>query len=233
MNKKAWLIFGGICVLLIAGLVYLTSKNKVDVSNVNLNSVLSANEQSGDIADHVFGKKDSKVVLVEYGDFQCPGCGNAHPTVKKLSERYKDQIAFVFRNFPLTNIHPNARAAAATAEAAGLQGKYWEMHNRLFESQNAWGTLNSNERTDFFKVYAKELSLDGEKFENDLVGEQVNKKINYDRALAGKANVTSTPSFFLNGTSLGDDIWSDEAKFEEALIAEMKKQNIELPATQN
>lgn len=233
MNKKAWLIFGGICVLLIAGLVYLTSKNKIDVSSVNLNSVLSANEQSGDIADHVFGKKDSKVVLVEYGDFQCPGCGNAHPTVKKLSERYKDQIAFVFRNFPLTNIHPNARAAAATAEAAGLQGKYWEMHNRLFESQNAWGTLNSNERTDFFKVYAKELSLDGEKFENDLVGEQVNKKINYDRALAAKANVTSTPSFFLNGTSLGDDIWSDEAKFEEALIAEMKKQNIELPATQN
>lgn len=233
MNKKAWLIFGGICVLLIAGLVYLTSKNKIDVSSVNLNSVLSANEQSGDIADHVYGKKDSKVVLVEYGDFQCPGCGNAHPTVKKLSERYKDQIAFVFRNFPLTNIHPNARAAAATAEAAGLQGKYWEMHNRLFESQNAWGTLNSNERTDFFKVYAKELSLDGEKFENDLVGEQVNKKINYDRALAAKANVTSTPSFFLNGTSLGDDIWSDEAKFEEALIAEMKKQNIELPATQN
>ncbi|HEX6416555.1 MAG TPA: DsbA family protein [Candidatus Saccharimonadales bacterium] len=233
MNKKAWLIFGGVVVLVIAGLVYLSNKNKIDVSGVNLNSTLSANEQSGDIADHVFGKKDSKVILVEYGDFQCPGCGNAHPTVKKLSEKYKDQIAFVFRNFPLTNIHPNARAAAATAEAAGLQGKYWEMHNRLFESQNGWSTLNSNERTEFFKVYAKEFNLDGEKFESDLVGEQVNKKINYDRALAGKANVTSTPSFFLNGQSLGDDIWSDEAKFEEAILKEMQKQGIEAPKAQN
>ena len=233
MNKKAWLIFGGVVVLVIAGLVYLSNKNKIDVSGVNLNSTLSANEQSGDIADHVFGKKDSKVILVEYGDFQCPGCGNAHPTVKKLSEKYKDQIAFVFRNFPLTNIHPNARAAAATAEAAGLQGKYWEMHNRLFESQNGWSTLNSNERTEFFKVYAKEFNLDGEKFESDLVGEQVNKKINYDRALAGKANVTSTPSFFLNGQSLGDDIWSDEAKFEEAILKEMQKQGIEAPKAQS
>lgn len=230
MNKKAWLIFGGVCLVLVGGLVYLSSKNRIDVGNVNTNSVLPAVSQSGDIADHVYGKADSKVVLVEYGDFQCPGCGNAHPTVKKLSEKYKDQMAFVFRNFPLTNIHPNARAAAATAEAAGLQGKYWEMHNMLFENQNSWGSLNSTERTEFFKTFAKSLNLDGETFEADLVGERVNKKINYDRALASKSNVTSTPSFFLNGESVGDDVWSSEEKFEAAIVAELKKQGVELPS---
>lgn len=229
MNKKAWLIFAGVCVVLIGGLVYLSGKNRIDVSSIDGNKPLPAVEQSGDIADHVFGKVDSKVVLVEYGDFQCPGCGNAHPIVRMLSEKYKDQMAFVFRNFPLTNIHPNARAAAATAEAAGLQGKYWEVHNQLFETQSTWTNMNSTERTDFFKSVAKGYSLDGEKFEADLVSEAVNKKINYDRALAGKANVTSTPTFFLNGADVADDVWSDAKKFEDLIVAELTKQGIKPP----
>jgi protein-disulfide isomerase len=115
MSKKAWIVFVVIVVVLLGGLVYLSSRNKIDVSNVDVTTIQPASAASGNIADHVFGNSDSKVKLVEYGDFQCPGCGSVYPTLKTLSEKYQGQIAFIFRNFPLTTIHPNARAAAAAA----------------------------------------------------------------------------------------------------------------------
>src|SRR4051812_16240717 len=118
MSGKGWIIFGAICVVLFGGLVFWSGRDRVDVSSVDTNKIQPASSDSGNIGDHVFGNKDAKVVLMEYGDFQCPGCGSAHPTVKALSEKYKDQLAFVFRNFPLTSIHPNARAAAAAVETA-------------------------------------------------------------------------------------------------------------------
>src|SRR5690606_23482420 len=146
VNKKAWIIFAAVCVVLIGGLVYLSSKNKVDVSGIDAGAVQAASQDSGDIADHTFGKADSKVVLIEYGDFQCPGCEKAHRPVKEIKEKYKDEIVFVFRNFPLVTIHPNAKAAAAAAEAASLQGKYWQMHDKLYEGQASWQGLDAKAR---------------------------------------------------------------------------------------
>lgn len=229
MNKKAWIIFASVCVVLIAGLVYMSNKNRIDVSNVDLNAIHKADDASGQIGDHVFGKADSKVMLVEYGDFQCPACGSAHPTVKKLTEKYKGQIAFVFRNFPLTNIHPNARAASAAVEAASLQEKYWEMHNFLYENQNAWSSLSSDERTDYFVISAKQLGLNADTFKNDMGSENINKKINFDRALGIKADVSATPTFFVNGTKVSEDVRTNEDKFEELLKEEMKRQGIKIP----
>jgi protein-disulfide isomerase len=233
MDKKAWIIFGVIVVTVLGGLIYMSGKNKIDVSNVNEKVVLGASEANGNTADHVFGKKDSKVVLIEYGDFQCPGCGKAHPIVKELTEKYKGQIAFVFRNFPLTTIHPNAKAAAAAVEAAGLQGKYWEYHNALYENQDAWSSLDAAERTDYFIDTAKTTGVkDIEKFKQDIESSDVKQKINFDIALGKKVGVTGTPSIYLNGTAISDKTWTDQAKFEEALKAEMKKQGIEVPAEQ-
>lgn len=229
MNKKAWIIFASVCVVLIAGLVYMSNKNRIDVSNVDLNAIQQADPRSGSIGDHVFGKADSKVVLVEHGDFQCPACGSAHPTVKKLTEKYKDQMAFVFRNFPLTNLHPNARAAAGAVEAAGLQNNYWQMHNYLFENQNAWSSLSSDQRTEYFVVSAKQLGLNGDTLKSDMSSDRISMKINFDRALGNKAGVTATPSFFLNGTKVPDDVRSDADKFETYLRTEMEKQGIKLP----
>lgn len=232
MSKRAWIIFAAICVVVLGGLVYFSNSNRINVSDVNVDAIQTASEKSGNIADHVFGKSDSKVVLIEYGDFQCPGCGNAHPTVKELTEKYKDQIAFVFRNFPITSKHPNAKAAAAAVEAAGLQGKYWEMHNRVFESQNSWGNLDVNQRGGFFEDYASELGLDLEKFKTDYASEAINAKISFDQAVGKKAGASATPTFRLNGEPVGDDIWSDKDKFEQALNDAMKQAGIEVPVAQ-
>ena len=228
MSKKAWIIFGAICIVLLGGLIYISSRNRIDVSNVDTNAVLAASEKSGNIADHVFGKADSKVTLIEYGDFQCPGCGGAHPTVKKLTEKYKDKIAFVFRNFPIASKHPNARAAASAVEAAGMQGKYWEMHNLVFESQSSWQSLSAKDRGGFFVEYSKQLGLDEDKFKVSMESADVSAKINFDQAVGKKAGADVTPTFFLNGKKLSDDAWGNEDSFDETLRNEMKAQDIPL-----
>lgn len=229
MSKKAWVIFAAICVVVLGGLIYISGSNRLDVSNVDTNTIQAASEKSGNIGDHVFGKADSKVVLIEYGDFQCPGCGGVHPTVKTLTEKYKDQIALVFRNFPIASKHPNARAAAAAVEAAGQQGKYWEMHNLVFENQSGWQSLSATDRGAFFIGYAKELNLDEAKFKADMESEAISKKINFDQAVGKKAGADVTPTFFLNGKKLSDTDWKTDEAFEETLKNEMKTQGIALP----
>lgn len=229
MSKKAWIIFAAVCVLILGSLVALSNSKKVNVSNIDPNKVQTASEASGNIADHAFGKQDSKVVLVEYGDFQCPGCGGMYPTVKSIKEKYKEQLTFVFRNFPLTQIHPNALVAAAAAEAAGLQGKYWEMHDKLFESQKSWETATVKNRIDIFTQYAKELDLDVDKFKTDIASENVTKKVNYDSAIAKKINASSTPTFVLNGKQLTQEEWGNPEKFEAAIVAQLKENGIALP----
>jgi len=210
MGKVAWIIFGSVIVVVFGGLIIYsrTVNPAIDVSSIDTNTVITASDQNGNIADHTFGKTDSKVVLVEYGDFQCPSCGGAHPQIKSVTEDYKDKVSFIFRNFPLTSLHPNAKAAASAVEAAGLQGKYWDMHNLIFESQSEWGTLSGTQRTDQFSSYAQQLGLDQDKFVKDLASSSVTKKITFDQALGKKIGVSATPTFYLNGEKLSDDISS-------------------------
>lgn len=229
MSKKTWIIFAAVCVIVLGGLVYLSGKSRIDTSNVETNAIQPANDQSGNIGDHVFGKKDSKVVLIEYGDFQCPGCGSAYPNLKAVSDKYKGQMAFIFRNFPLTSIHPNARAAAAAAEAAGLQNKYWEMHDALYEGQSSWENLGANERGDFFANYAQTLGLNVDTFKTDMASSRVNQKIEYDQAVAKKINVSATPTIYLNGRQVDEEIWKDQNKLDNAVIAELKNNDVALP----
>jgi protein-disulfide isomerase len=204
MSKVAWIIFTVIIVALVGGLVAYSriSTPSTDVGSINSNSVLAANEQNGQIGDQVYGNKDSTVIFVEYGDFQCPSCAAVSPQIKKALDAYKDRVAFVYRNFPLTTIHPNARLAAAAAEAAGLQGKYWEMHDLLYEEQAAWRDVTGDDRTNVFVNFASQLELDTGKFTSDLGSSEINRKISFDQALGKKVGVSATPSFFLNGTAL-------------------------------
>lgn len=238
MTSRTWIIFIAIVVVLFGGLIYLSTKDNVDVSNVNGDKVQATSEKSGGIADHVYGVRDSKVVLVEYGDYQCPGCGSAYQPIKEVTEKYKGQLTFIFRNFPLTNIHPNARAAAAAAEAAGKMGKYWEMHDKLFESQSEWQGVSATERTSIFTGYAASLGLNPSKFEAILTDQStsLNQKINFDIALGRKAGVDSTPTFFLNGKKItektddGNEIWADADQFEQkVLLPAFQQAGIELP----
>ena len=204
MTKKAWIIFAAMCVGLIGGLIFLQQRNQIDVSSVDTTKAQPASSESGDISEHVYGSANSKVLLVEYADFQCPGCNSSYPVTKKVIEKYKDKIGFIFRNYPLTSAHPNALAAAAAAESAGLQGKYWEMHNSLFENRASWVELSGSTRTENFVKLASDIKgLNIEKFKADLENPNIRKKIDYDMALGKKDSVGGTPAMYINGKDVG------------------------------
>ena len=204
MTKRAWIIFAAICVAIIGGLIYLSRNNKVDVANVDPTAIQTAAADNGNIADHTYGNMKSKVILFEYADFQCPGCNSAHPIIKKVVEKYKGQIGYVFRNYPLTNAHPNALAAAAAAESAGVEGKYWEMHDKLFEQRSNWVELTGAARTNYFVSLAAELGINKDKFSEHLDSASIRKKIDYDLAVGAKAGVGGTPALFIGKKDVGN-----------------------------
>jgi len=206
MEKTRWIIFLAVVVVLFGGLITWSrlANPPVDTSDVDKSIVLSASEMSGNIGDQVRGNKNSSVVFVEYADFQCPSCKSAHPQVNELVAEYGDRVAFVFRNYPLTSIHPNAQAAAGAAEAAGLQGKYWDMHEVIFDKQTEWSSLDASKRTDAFRSYAMQLGLDPEQFVTDLSSQEVKKKIAFDVLLATDQGVNATPTFLVNGKPVDD-----------------------------
>ena len=143
--------------------------------------------------DHAEGPLDAPLTLVEYGDYQCPYCGAAFPVVKRLQKTLGKKLRFVFRNFPLTQVHPYALIAAQAAEAAALQGKFWEIHDLLFEEQNLL-------KPEIIPLWAKKVGLNLEQFESDIKQGVVEKRIREDRQSGIRSGVNGTPTFFINGT---------------------------------
>jgi protein-disulfide isomerase len=142
--------------------------------------------------DHIRGPSNAPVTLVEYGDYECPYCGQAYAIVKQLQQELGDQVRFVFRNFPLPEIHPHAEHAAEAAEAAADQGKFWNMHDHLFEHQSA---LDFEHLAD----YARILSLNEEEFEQDLEDHAESRRVRDDVRGGLESGVEGTPTFFING----------------------------------
>lgn len=142
--------------------------------------------------DYLYGPSNAKVELVEYGDYQCPHCGRAYPLVKNLVQQLGDDVKFVFRNFPLTKIHPQARLAAIAAEAAGLQHKYWEMHDIIFENQKRLHPTALME-------YAAAIGLNKEQFTADLERNDLAAKVDAHFYSGMRSGVSATPTFFING----------------------------------
>lgn len=208
MNKTKWIIFA-VAVVAVFGLVVWLGKsnNSSSTASSNFKGDPSKVINDGPIADHVIGNKDAKVVFVEYADYECPGCDEMAQPVEQLVAKYSAQVAFVFRNFPLTTIHPNALAAATAAEAAGLQGKYFGMHDLLYQNQTNWAQAGIDQRQSIFEGYANQLGLDMNKFKQDLSSQQISDKINRDRSTGlSTYKVDSTPSWVLNGTLIsGND----------------------------
>ncbi len=143
--------------------------------------------------DNAAGPADAPLTLVEYGDYQCPYCGAAYPVVKRLQKRLGKKLRFVFRNFPLTEAHAYALIAAEAAEAAALQGKFWEMHDLLFEEQALL-------KPEIISSWAKRIGSNSDKFENDIKQGVVEKRIKEDRQSGIRSGVNGTPTFFINGT---------------------------------
>lgn len=142
--------------------------------------------------DHVQGNESAAIELVEYGDYQCSHCGAAHPIIKKIQKTFGKQVRFVFRNFPLQESHPDAMEAAIAAEAAGLQGKFWEMHDEIYENQDE---LSEN---GLLKM-AKAVGLNKEKFEAAMQNETLREKVEADFESGMRSGVNGTPTFFING----------------------------------
>ncbi len=164
------------------------------------NNPTTNNATASQPTSHTEGSTKSGVVLIEYGDYQCPACGQYYPIVKQVFDKYKDRITFQFRNFPLVQIHQNAFASARAAEAADKQGKYWEMHDLLYENQQTWSTATNP--TSYFAAFAQQLGLNVTQFQTDMQSSEVSGQINADISEAQKIGANSTPTFVLDGKKL-------------------------------
>lgn len=193
-TKPLALIVGAIVIA--AGIAAYFSREASSKATQTAGAVTSSGPIASTGGGRVRGAADAKVTLVEYGDFQCPTCGHYHPVLTELLKRYEGQLKLEFHHFPLIQIHPNAMGAAIAAEAAGDQGKFWEMHDLLFEHQNDWSP-NPNAQT-LFLQYALQLGLDSNRFQQSS-----KDPVTRDRVLAdvtkGSAIVQGTPTFVVNG----------------------------------
>jgi protein-disulfide isomerase len=189
MDKRFWAIVGAILVVFV-GILVFTNNNDDEGSKTNASPT-----------SHIKGNKESSVKLVEYGDFQCPYCGQYYPIVNQVVEKYKDQISFQFINLPLQQIHQNAYAAARAAEAADKQGKFWEMYDQLYSNQSTWSEQSDARPT--FRGYAEGLGLNMDQYDKDYASTAVNDRINADVAKFNKTKLKkSTPTFLLNGKQI-------------------------------
>jgi protein-disulfide isomerase len=159
--------------------------------------------------DHMIGHRDAAIVLVEYGDYQCPYCRRAHAAVKDLQLRLGDQLLFVYRHFPLTNMHPYAEMAAEVAESAGVQGRFWDMHDALFDLQSQFGPH-------LVEDLASRLEIDHDQLLADLKSRRFQPVVERMAAQGTHLGAAQTPTFFINGEQhMGD---SDEASLAEAIM---------------
>lgn len=218
MDKRFMAIIAVIIAVVVGIAVF--SNNKKD----------NDNETTGrdDSSIHTLGAGTSGVTLLEYGDYACPGCHTYAPVIDQVIEAYGDQISFQFRHYPLTNIHPNAYAAARAAEAASKQGKFWEMHKALFGASDwsSWGSNSTANGQPIFERYASTLGLDMTKFKEDFKGSSVNSAIRADMTAAERANVSSTPTFLINGKKVEVGASLDEFKTAiDKAIAENEKKS--------
>ncbi len=189
MDKRFLLILAAL-VLIFGGIFFFSKSKSAAPGKSSSNSAVS---------NHTLGT-GKKVTLVEYGDYQCPACGQFYPIVKQLQTKYADQMTFRFANFPLVQIHQNAMVGARAAEAAALQGKFWEMHDLLYQNQNSWSA--SSDPNPYFVQYATSLGLDITKFKQDMASQAVLNTINADTSEVQAFGASGTPTFILNGKKI-------------------------------
>jgi protein-disulfide isomerase len=170
--------------------------------------------------DHIRGSEDAPVTFVEYGDYQCPYCGLAEVIIRELLESFGDDLRYVWRNLPLNDVHPNAQMAAEAAEAAGAQGKFWEMHDKLIEHQEDLSPRD-------LRQYAEELGLDMDRFWDELRRHEYAERIAEDVGSADASGVAGTPTFFINGRrhqgAYDSDILAREVRAARARVRAQEK----------
>jgi protein-disulfide isomerase len=209
MFKDKWLIIGiAATVILVIGGVFLMSRGNLGSASTSGTPISSsilvpngANITGGiENGNYLPASSSAKLTLVEFGDYECPACGEYNPLVKQLLTEFAGKINYIFRNYPL-NQHTNALISSQAAEAAGLQDKFWQMHDRLYESVSDWST--ASDAKSIFVGYAQALGLDVNKFKTDIDSTAVKDKIQNDVNDGNSINLSETPTFYLNGVKIG------------------------------
>ncbi len=214
IKRNAWTL-GFVLILVLAfGAMIFASKNKKTptpgaTAKDTVNFVITAE-------DHTQGPETAKVTLVEFADFQCPACAAYFPLVEKMHKEFPNDLRIVYKYFPLTTIHMQAMNSSLAAEAAGLQGKFWEMHSVLFAKQTEWQSTVGKSP---FDKYATELGLDLKKFQSDMSSNAVRDRVNKDLDYAIELGLSGTPSFYLNGKKITNP--SGEGDFRAKIIEAM------------
>ncbi len=203
-NVVAAILVVLVAILVIGGIIWAGISKKAsetDYSKYDINTVIGANEDNGNIGDHIKGNPDAPVKIFEYADFQCSACSTVNPRVNKILAEYGDKLAVVYRNF-LLSYHQNGTAAASAAEAAGLQGYWKEYADKLFTNQSVWANASGDSRTDIFLDLFRSVTNgtgDEAKFVADMKSEEVKKKLSFDAGITKNLDIPGTPSFFIDG----------------------------------
>ncbi len=202
-STRTGLIWGTVIlgiVLLMVGLIKLGTRPSNGGTNARLTVEVNTN-------DHIKGAENAAITLVEYSDFECPACASYAPVLKQLLQENPDDLRIVYRHFPLTQIHDNALLASYAAEAAGNQGKFWEMHDVLFNTQKQWSSRS--DARDFFVRLAGSIGIDEQKFSTDIDSKEVKERVKTDIDSGQSSGVQGTPSLFLNGRGITPSSYAD------------------------
>ena len=211
-------------IIIIVGAIFLSNGNIGNTTSTTPTASLLDSAKASDSllvpkGSFQTGPSNAPVTFVEFGDFECPGCGAMYPIVKQLKQQYGNKMNLVFRNFPLVQIHKNAMVAALAAVAASKQGKFWPMHDILYTNQDTWGT-SSNPQT-YFNSYAKKIGLNVGKFDADMASQAVINQVNKDEADGNSLQVNETPTFYINQHHfIGNYSYSD---LKSAIESQLKK----------
>src|SRR3989344_4022503 len=214
-GKIGKIILGLIIFLIIVGFIFAAIKFSGDSTpsqTLPIDAIVSS--------DQIKGNPTAKVILIEYSDFQCPACAVYAPIVKQIAEDFQDKAVFAYRHFPLSQ-HKNAKLAALASEAAGQQGKFWEMHDKIFENQKEWAENSAAKTEEIFIKLAETLALDVEQFKNDLKSKELKEKIDNDLNSGIKVNVNSTPTFFLNAEKIQPGSYEE---FKQVILSQIYSQ---------
>lgn len=229
-KKPAAIVVIGILLTTLAAIFFAAcstspnSPNKVTPQNANVTKApgIPPSAPPGANPPNQSGSPTATVTIEEFADFQCPTCASVHPVMSEIKSAYGSRIRFIFRNFPLSiPQHDKAYEAAVAAEAAGMQGKFWEMQNLLFQNQKNWTADPNYKQT--WKGYASTIGLDVEKWENDRIGLVAKNRVDADLARGKGAGVSSTPTIFINNTEVPFDQIRSASSLRQIIDAELAK----------
>ena len=207
MKKLPIIAFGALIIGFLALCIYSYNQNQQYdqwIASLDRSKYIEKEERNGNLGDNYEGNKDAKVLIVEYADYQCPGCATTFPYLSEIVEEYKGKVGLIFRSYILS-YHKNGTAAAHAANAAALQGYWQPFATILFKNQSEWEDLEAGKRDVKFKFYFEEASKNqgnADRFLSDMNSEAVKKKVKSDMAVAKLVNITETPTIIINGEKL-------------------------------